>query len=421
MKNIYEELLWRGLVYQESNNCQELFKKGNSPITVYAGFDPTSDSLHIGNLIPLIMLKRFKDFGNKVIVLAGGATGMIGDPSGKVQERNLLNHEIIKHNLSYITPQLEKIIGLDENAICCNNADWLTKLNLIDFLRDFGKYFSVNKMIQRDSVSSRLAEQGISYTEFSYMLFQAYDFYHLNKTYSCNLQIGGSDQWGNMVSGLNLVRRLNNETAHILTCPLLTMSDGKKFGKSEKGAIYLSAHKTSPYEFYQYWLNIPDADIIKLLKTFTFLEKDFIKDLENKVEKEPHFREAQKKLAEEMTNMVHGEEHTKKAINTSLVLFGKGDIDMIDETIFNSLYQSTGEINYSSINEPAGILQVIVDANLAPSTRQARSLIKGNAISLNNKKINDENYQFKKDDLKLNKFIIIRKGKKDFSVIKFSS
>ena len=421
MKNIYEELLWRGLVFQESNHCQNLLKKDNSPITVYAGFDPTSDSLHIGNLIPLIMLKRFKDYGHKIIVLAGGATAMLGDPSGKAKERNLLKQENINQNLSYITPQLEKIIGLDENAICCNNADWLTKLNLIDFLRDIGKYFSIHQMLQRESISSRVGEQGISYTEFSYMLFQAYDFYYLNKAYSCNLQIGGSDQWGNMISGLDLVRRLNNQSAHILTCPLLTMSDGKKFGKSEKGSIYLSAHKTSIYEFYQYWLNIPDSDVIKLLKIFTFLPQKIIQKIEQKVTTEPHLREAQKKLAEEMTNMIHGKEQTQKAINTSLVLFGKGNIDMIDETTFNQLQQSTGEIYYTDINAPAGILQIIVDAHLAPSIRQARSLVKSNAISLNNEKINDEHYQLKKDNLKLNKFIIIRKGKKDFSVIKFSS
>ena len=416
--NIYEELLWRGLVFQYSKNTEKILQ--NNKITVYAGFDPTSDSLHIGNLIPLITLKRFKDFGHKIIILAGGGTSLIGDPSGKSNERNLLDIAQVKKNLTSIKPQLTKIIGLDEQTQLLNNTLWLSKLKFISFLRHIGKNFPVNQMLQKESVDSRLKANGISYTEFTYMLMQAYDFYYLNKEYDCTVQIGGSDQWGNMVSGIELIRRLNKNKTYCLTLPLVLSSDGEKFGKSEKGAIYLDPKKTTPYEFYQYWLNVSDSNAIKFLKLFTFLNRKEILSLEKELPEKAHLRNAQKTLAKAMTQTIHSKDECSQVINATEVLFGKKDIKSINKKTFEMLNQATGGKTYNSLNQ-LSLTKILIDTQLCHSGRNAREMIKSNAVSINNQKIKEENYLLNTNDLKQKKFIIIKKGKKEFCVVKITN
>lgn len=305
--NILEELAWRGIIYQQTDEegLKELLSK--EKITLYCGVDPTADSLHIGHLLPYLTLRRFQIAGHRPIILVGGATGMIGDPSGKREERKLQSIETVKKNADAIKKQLEKIFEFDgENgAIMVNNYDWTSSMNVITFLRDYGKHIGVNYMLAKDTIASRL-ETGISYTEFSYTLLQAMDFYHLYKNYNCRMQIGGSDQWGNITTGLELIRKMEPEGAKVfgLTIPLVTKADGTKFGKTESGAVWLDPEKTTPYEFYQFWINTADADVIKYLKYFTFLSKEEIEELEVSVKEEPHLRKAQKALAEEMTRIV---------------------------------------------------------------------------------------------------------------------
>ena len=421
--NIYDELAWRGLIFQESGQGQLKEYLSENKVSLYCGFDPTGDSLHIGSLVPLITLRRFQEYGHTALPLAGGATGMIGDPSGKSAERNLLTEDDVRHNVDCIKEQLKQIVDFDNGtAELVNNFDWISKINIIEYLRDIGKNFSVNVMMQKDSVKSRLqgAEAGISYTEFSYMILQGYDFLHLNRDKNCTLQIGGSDQWGNMTAGMDLIRRATDSHGYCLTVPLITKSDGSKFGKTASGAIWLDSKKTCPYEFYQYWINTPDADVIQFLKYFTFLSQGEIEGLEKEMAEAPHLRSAQKKLAFEMTTMIHGENEANKAIDASVALFSKdGDITVVDEATIESLHQTTEGKAYESIEEVAGLLQILTDNKLATSGREARQFIKSNAVSLNNKKIADETFKPASSDLLHGKYLVLKRGKKGFSVVKF--
>ncbi|MCM8525983.1 MAG: tyrosine--tRNA ligase [Lentisphaeraceae bacterium] len=421
--NIYDELAWRGLIFQESGQGQLKEYLSKNKVSLYCGFDPTGDSLHIGSLVPLITLRRFQEYGHTALPLAGGATGMIGDPSGKSAERNLLTEDDVRHNVDCIKEQLKHIVDFENGTgELVNNYDWISKINIIEYLRDIGKNFSVNVMMQKDSVKSRLqgAEAGISYTEFSYMILQGYDFLHLNREKNCTLQIGGSDQWGNMTAGMDLIRRCTDSHGYCLTVPLITKSDGSKFGKTASGAIWLDSKKTCPYEFYQYWINTPDADVINFLKYFTFLTQEEIEGLEKEMNEAPHLRSAQKKLAFEMTSMLHGETEAQKAIDASAALFGKdGDITIVDEATIESLHQTTDGTAYKSLDDVAGLLQILQDNKLATSGREARQFIKSNAVSLNNKKISDEAFKPSAEDLLHGKYLVLKRGKKGFSVVKF--
>ena len=421
--NIYDELAWRGLIHQESGQDELKGYLKENKVTLYCGFDPTGDSLHIGSLVPLITLRRFQEYGHTALPLAGGATGMIGDPSGKSQERNLLTDDMVRHNVECIKEQLKSIVDFSgDKATLVNNYDWVSKLNVIEFLRDVGKNFSVNVMMQKDSVSSRLEgrDAGISYTEFSYMILQGYDFLHLNREFDCTLQIGGSDQWGNMTAGMDLIRRSTDSRGFCLTVPLITKADGGKFGKTEKGSVWIDSEKTCPYEFYQYWLNTADDDVIRFLKFFTFLTQEEILELEKSKEEVPHLREAQKKLASEMTKMIHGEEELEKAINASQVLYGKGNISSLDAPTLNALVNVTEGKTYDSLEDTQGLIALLVDNGLTQSGREARQMIKSNAVAVNGEKIAEETYKPSKDDLLLGNFLLLKKGKK-FKVVKFSN
>ncbi|NTW05125.1 MAG: tyrosine--tRNA ligase, partial [Peptococcaceae bacterium] len=331
-----DELKYRGLVNDMSDpeGIRELLN--NESVTIYCGFDPTADSLHIGHLLPLLGLQRFQLAGHKPIALAGGATGLIGDPSGKSVERNLNSKELVDSYLIKIKEQLSRFLDFESEtnpALLLNNYDWISKINVIEYLRDIGKHFSINSMLAKDSVKSRIEnkEVGISYTEFSYMILQSYDFYYLNKNHDCKLQIGGSDQWGNITSGIELIRRTMQKTAYALTFPLITTSEGKKFGKTEAGAIWLDSKKTSPYQFYQFWINVTDQDVIRFIKYFTFLDREAINLLENAVDTAPEKREAQQKLAHEMTVMVHGAEEAASAKKIGEALF-RGELNQLSES-----------------------------------------------------------------------------------------
>jgi tyrosyl-tRNA synthetase len=417
--NIYDELKWRGLIHQESG--QDVIRQYliDNKTALYCGFDPTGDSLHIGSLVPLITLRRFQEYGHKALPLAGGATGMIGDPSGKSAERNLLTEEQVRHNVDCIKEQLKSIVDFENNqAELVNNFDWISKINIIEYLRDIGKNFSVNAMMQKDSVKTRIqgTEAGISYTEFSYMILQGYDFLHLNREHNCTLQIGGSDQWGNMTAGMDLIRRCTDSQGHCLTVPLITKADGSKFGKTASGAIWLDPVKTCPYEFYQYWYKTPDADVVKFLKYFTFLSQEEINAVEE--ETKQYANTAQKKLAYEMTKMIHGQEEVDKVLNASQVLFGKGDISAIDAPTFEALQNATEGKVYNSLEDTEGLIALLVDNGLTSSGREARQMIKSNAVALNNVKINEETYKPKVSDLLLGHYLLLKKGKK-YKVIKF--
>ncbi|MGB9603692.1 MAG: tyrosine--tRNA ligase, partial [Limisphaerales bacterium] len=389
--NIYEELQWRGLI-ADCTDVEQLVKRLNeSPVTLYCGFDPTADSLHVGNLVPLLALRRFQLAGHRPIAVAGGATGSIGDPSGKTQERQLLSKETIAYNISRVKQQLSRLLDFDSKtnpALLVDNADWIAPISYLDFLRDIGKLFSVNMMISKESVRARMEdrESGISYTEFSYMLLQAYDFYHLCKEYNCELQIGGSDQWGNITAGIDLCRKKLNRTVYGLTLPLITNADGSKFGKTVAGAVWLDPARTSVYRFYQFWIRTDDRDVIRYLKYFTFLSKEEIAALEKAHNENPGGRQAHRALAKAVTELVHGEAATAEAIRASEVLFG-GDVKGITRETFNEI---AGEV--PSVEIEKGILgaagmplvELLVYAKVCQSKGQARKDIEGGGIYINN-------------------------------------
>ncbi len=418
--NILEELAWRGIIYQQTDEegLKELLSK--EKITLYCGVDPTADSLHIGHLLPYLTLRRFQIAGHRPIILVGGATGMIGDPSGKREERKLQSIETVKKNADAIKKQLEKIFEFDgENgAIMVNNYDWTSSMNVITFLRDYGKHIGVNYMLAKDTIASRL-ETGISYTEFSYTLLQAMDFYHLYKNYNCRMQIGGSDQWGNITTGLELIRKMEPEGAKVfgLTIPLVTKADGTKFGKTESGAVWLDPEKTTPYEFYQFWINTADADVIKYLKYFTFLSKEEIEELEVSVKEEPHLRKAQKALAEEMTRMIHGEEALEQAIKISEALFS-GNVKELTASEIEQGFKDVPSYEYTDGGE-IGIIDLLVKAGIAPSKRQAREDVKNGAIYINGERNTDIDYVMTNADRIEGKFTVIRRGKKKYFLIKY--
>jgi len=388
---------------------------------LYCGFDPTADSLHVGNLVPLLALRRFQLAGHRPIAVAGGATGAIGDPSGKSQERQLLSLETIRHNIESVKKQLERLLdfnGSETGALLVDNADWLAPISLLDFLRDVGKHFTVNMMLAKESVRSRLQdrEHGISYTEFSYMLLQAYDFYHLRKHYNCELQIGGSDQWGNITAGIDLCRKKLGVTVYGLTLPLITNADGTKFGKTEAGAVWLDPNRTSVYQFYQFWIRTDDRDVIRYLKYFTFLSREEIEELARKHQVRPEAREAHRALAFEVTRMVHGETEAREAEQASRVLFG-GSIEGIREKTFE---QIVSEIPSAPIRsdrwggDGIPLIDLLVESKLCPSRGQAKKDITAGGIYLNNVRVTDIQRRITDADLLYGKYLLLRKGKKNY-------
>jgi len=422
MTSVIDELKWRGLLFDSTEGLDELF--GSEKLTTYIGFDPTGDSLHVGSLVPIMGLARLQRYGHPVIAMAGGGTGMIGDPSGKTQERQLLTAEHVQANVDAIKKQLASFLDFEDKenpAKLLNNGDWLLNLSMMDFLRDVGKHFTVNYMIAKESVKSRLErEDGISYTEFSYMLLQGYDFLHLNDHHDCTVQAGGSDQWGNITTGMELVRRMRGKKTHGLVFPLITKSDGTKFGKTESGTIWLDPKKTSPYRFYQFWLNSDDRDVVKYLKYFTWLSQSEIETLETAVTEKPEQREAQKILAEEMTKIVHSEHALNRALSASKVLFG-GDIEGLSAEDIEDIFADvpSSEISVSALQgEGFGYIDLLADTGLAKSKGEARRSIQGNGIAVNNIKSADIDRKIVLSDAVDGKFIVIRKGKKNYHLVK---
>lgn len=415
---LLEELQWRGLIYQQTDEqgIEDLLNK--EQVTLYCGADPTADSLHIGHLLPFMTLRRFQEHGHRPIVLIGGGTGMIGDPSGKSEERVLQTEDQVAKNVEGLSAQMHKLFefGTDKGAVLVNNRDWLSQISLISFLRDYGKHVGVNYMLGKDSIQSRL-ENGISYTEFTYTILQAIDFGHLNRELNCKIQVGGSDQWGNITSGIELMRRMYGQTeAYGLTIPLVTKSDGKKFGKSESGAVWLDAEKTTPYEFYQFWINQSDEDVIKFLKYFTFLSKEDINRLEQSRDEAPHLREAQKALAENVTEFIHDKEALDDAIRISEALF-KGDLKSLSIKDIKAGFKEVPQVEVSKAT--TNIIDVLIESGIASSKRQAREDVNNGAIYINGEREQSVDYNLTDEDKFDNEFTIIRRGKKKYFMVNY--
>jgi len=418
--DLLQDLQWRGIIYQqtEEEGLKDLLEKES--VSLYCGVDPTADSMHIGHLLPFLTLRRFQQAGHKPIILVGGATGMIGDPSGKTQERQLQSVETIQYNVECLKKQMARIFDFEgeTGAVMTNNFDWIGSMDMITFLRDYGKHIGINYMLSKDTISSRL-DTGISFTEFTYTILQAIDFKHLYENHNCKLQIGGSDQWGNITSGLELIRKTQGEgaKAYGLTIPLVTKSDGTKFGKTESGAVWLDAEKTTPYEFYQFWINTADQDVVKYLKIFTFLSKEEIEALEASVETEPHLRKAQKALAEEMTRLIHGQAALDTAINISQALFS-GDVKNLTAAEIMQGFKDVPTYNQSA-DEEVALVDLLVNAKISPSKRQAREDITNGAVSINGDKVTDVQYILSATDRIEDKFTIVRRGKKKYTLIQY--
>jgi tyrosyl-tRNA synthetase len=422
--NIYEELQWRGLV-ADCTDPEVLQKRlAASPIVLYCGFDPTADSLHVGSLVPLLALRRFQLAGHHPIVVAGGATGMVGDPSGRATERQLLTRDLLNHNIASVKQQLRRWLDFDcqaNPARLLDNADWTAPVSFLDFLRDIGKHFSVNQMIGKESVRARMddRESGISFTEFSYMLLQAFDFYHLHKHFNCDLQIGGSDQWGNITAGMDLTRKKEGHHVFGLTLPLILNSDGTKFGKTAAGAIWVDSKKTSVYRFYQFWIRCDDRDVVRYLNFFTFLSKEEIQALAEQHAARPESRAAHKALAAAMTDLVHGKTATAEAIRASEILFG-GELEGIAESTFNEI---VGEVPSHQIDraalEGAGtpLVEVLASSGLCPSKGQARKDIQGGGVYINNIREADPQRAIAAKDFLFGKHLLLRKGKRNYTVV----
>jgi tyrosyl-tRNA synthetase len=422
--NFIEELQWRGMIHDKTPGVEELCKQGG--VTGYAGFDPTSSSLHIGNLIPIMLLVHFQRSGNRPIALIGGATGMIGDPSGKSEERQLLSMEVIRFNQERLKAQLERFLDFSGSnfAEIVNNYDWFREMGFLEFLRDVGKLLTVNYMVAKDSVKGRW-ENGISFTEFSYQLLQAYDFLWLYKNKNCRLQIGGSDQWGNILSGTELIRRTSGGEAHAITCPLLTRSDGKKFGKSEEGeSIWLDRTRTSPYKFYQYWLNITDADAPRLLQMFTLFSRQEIEGLIDEQRSAPHERPMQKALARDITVRVHSEQDYLSAVEASEVLFGKGTTDTLrhlSEEDFLSVFEGVPQADIPRATIEAGVPVIdFVAGEIAffTSKGEARRMIQQGGLSVNKEKISDQNAIIGSEQVLNGKYVLLQKGRKSYCLVR---
>jgi len=421
--NVLEELKWRGLV-ADCTDVAELTKRLAAPTTLYAGFDPTADSLHVGNLVPLLGLRRFQLLGHHPIALAGGATGMVGDPSGKTQERQLLTKEILDRNIASVKEQLRRLLDFDTKtnpAQLVDNSTWIAPVSFLEFLRDIGKHFSVNQMVAKESVRARMEDRdvGISYTEFSYMLLQAYDFHVLCRDQNCELQIGGSDQWGNITAGIDLCRKKLGKTVYGLTLPLITNADGSKFGKTEVGAVWLDPKRTSVYRFYQFWINTDDRDVIRYLKFFTFLPKEEIERLEKKHMENPGARWAHHALANEVTNLIHGEQAMVQAQVSSNVLFG-GSVAELSENGFADIIGEipTVEIEKTKV-DGAGLplVELLVHSGLCPSKGQARKDIEGGGVNINNVREPSPARAVTTKDLLFGKHVLLRKGKKNYVVV----
>jgi len=423
MKNFVEELRWRGMIHDIMPGTEEQFLKQTA--TAYVGFDPTADSLHIGHLVGIMMLSHLQRSGHRPIVLLGGATGMIGDPSFKSQERKLLTLEEIQHNQACIKKQLSRFMDFEteaENkALVLNNYDWNSKWSFLDFIRDVGKHITVNYMMAKDCVKKRI-ETGLSFTEFSYQLLQAYDFKYLYENYGCKLQMGGSDQWGNITCGTELIRRTLSGEAFAMTCPLITKADGTKFGKTEKGNVWLDAEKTSPYAFYQFWLNVSDDDAKKFIRIFTFLTKDEIEALEKQHDEAPNLRILQKALAKDITIRVHGEEEYNKAVEASEILFGKGTTDTLkrlDSATFLSVFEGvpTFEVSKEEILQGINIIDLLAEkTQILASKGEVRRALKENSLSVNKEKVK-EDFVTSSNDLLNEKYILVQKGKKNYFII----
>lgn len=421
--DIWEELSWRGLIYQSTEReLGELLRK--QTFTLYCGFDPTSETLHAGNLVPLISLARFQRAGHRPIAVAGGATGLIGDPSGKAEERQLLTREQIAHNVAGIRAQLEHFVDFNAgkiSAIMADNASWLDGFNLLNFLRDIGKHFSINEMLSKESVKGRM-EHGISYTEFSYQLLQAYDFLHLNKEHDCQLQIGGSDQWGNILAGIELIRRIRQQPAYGLTFPLITRADGQKFGKSVAGTrCWLDPNRTSPYRFYQFFIQTDDRDVIKYLKYFTFLSRAEIEELEERLKNEPEKRDAQRALARSLTDLVHGHDETVRAEAASQALFG-GDLGSLDERTLLEVFEEAPatELPANWLTENHTLVDALVEAKIEASKASAKQSIQGGGIYINNQRVNDIKERLGESWLLHGRHMVVRRGKRNYYMIKFN-
>jgi tyrosyl-tRNA synthetase len=417
---VFDELQWRGLV-ADCTDAENLPKRLASPITLYCGFDPTADSLHVGNLVPLLALRRFQLLGHHPIAVAGGATGLIGDPSGKSAERQLLTRESLAANIAAVKGQLAKLLDFEvaqNPARLVDNASWTAPMSFLDFLRDVGKHFSVNMMVGKESVRARMEdrETGISYTEFSYMLLQAFDFYHLRHELNCELQIGGSDQWGNITAGMDLCRKKIGAHVFGLTLPLITNADGSKFGKTVAGAIWLDPKKTSVYRFYQFWIRTDDRDVIKMLKYFTFLTQEEIADLERQHIEKPEARVAHKALAKRVTDLIHGEQATAEALRASEILFG-GELDGISEATFNDIVGEvpTKTLPRADIEKP--LIELLVASGLCQSKGQARKDVEGGGIYVNNVREGNVQRAVAAGDLLFGKHLLLRKGKRNYVVI----
>ncbi|KUP05508.1 tyrosine--tRNA ligase [Bacillus coahuilensis p1.1.43] len=419
--DILKELEWRGILYQQTDEEGLRNVLHTEKIALYCGVDPTGDSMHIGHLLPFLTLRRFQNAGHTPIVLVGGATGLIGDPSGKKEERQLQTIEQVQYNVSRLKAQLESIFAFEgENrAKMVNNYDWLGTMDVVTFLRDFGKYVGVNYMLAKDTIASRL-DSGISFTEFTYTILQALDFNHLYEHYNCKLQIGGSDQWGNITTGLEVIRKHQEEGAKAfgLTIPLVTKADGTKFGKTESGAIWLDPEKTTPYEFYQFWINTADADVVKYLKFFTFLTQEDIESLAAAVETEPHLRKAQKALAEEMTRLIHGEVALAQAQKITQALFS-GDVKELTASEIEQGFKDVPSIEVSKA-EDVQLIELLVETKLSPSKRQAREDISNGAVYVNGERQTDLSYSLTEEDKVGGKFTILRRGKKKYFLVRYN-
>jgi tyrosyl-tRNA synthetase len=415
--DLLQDLTWRGLIYQQTDEESLRDLIGKEKISLYCGVDPTADSMHIGHMVPFLTLRRFQQHGHRPVVLVGGATGLIGDPSGKSEERNLQTLEAVQKNVEGIQKQLASIFDFngDNGAILVNNYDWAGSMDIVTFLRDIGKHIGVNYMLAKDTIASRL-ETGISFTEFTYTILQAMDFNHLYENFNCKMQVGGSDQWGNITSGLELIRKMQPEGAKAfgLTIPLVTKADGTKFGKTEGGAVWLDAKKTTPYEFYQFWINSADADVVKYLKYFTFLSHEEIEELEKSVQEEPHLRQAQKALAEEMTRLIHGDDSLKQAIKITEALFS-GDVRSLSAAEIEQGFKDVPTFN--AADTEGNLVDLLVAAKISPSKRQAREDITNGAVTVNGERITDTAYVLQNSDRIEGKFTIIRRGKKKYTLI----
>jgi len=425
--NFVKELEWRGMLHDAMPGTDEHLMNGMK--AAYVGIDPTADSLHIGHLVSVMMLRHFQLAGHKPIALVGGATGMIGDPSGKSAERNLLDEKTLRHNESALKAQLSRFLDFESQAVnaavLVNNYDWMKDFSFLDFIRDVGKHITVNYMMAKDSVKKRLsaeAKEGMSFTEFTYQLVQGYDFLHLFRTHNCTLQMGGSDQWGNITTGTELIRRIGGGKGYALTCPLITKADGTKFGKTESGNVWLDPKRTSPYKFYQYWLNTSDEDAEKYIKIFTFLKREEIEDLVNTHKEAPHQRALQKKLAEEITVQVHSQNDLDNAIKASAILFGKStseDLKALDEGTFLDVFEGVpnAQIQKSELEEGLDMIGALAaKTGFLGSNGEARRELKQNSISVNKEKVG-EDYKITLNDLINDKFVLLQRGKKNYFVL----